>query len=241
MPIEDEPVVWAVAGCLFEVSLPEGWEPGPSPPAVSLVATEVRGASLHFRFRAASAGSARLTFRSAGGGKCSVDVRIAPERLRAESTDQGGAMDTIELRSPAFGDHTEIPPRFSRDGDDLSPPLEWTDVPAGTAELVLLCEDPDAPGGTWVHWVVTNLDPELRSLDEGKVPGDAVEGANDYGGTGYGGPQPPIGDRPHRYFFRLFAVGERLDVQPGASAEDVRRAMAGKELAEGTLVGTFRR
>ncbi len=150
-------------------------------------------------------------------------------------------MEAIELRSPAFDDHAPIPPRFSRDGDDVSPPLEWRGVPEGTVELALVCEDPDAPGGTFVHWVASGLDPSLTGLGEGELPAGAVEGANDYGGTGYGGPQPPVGDPAHRYFFRLYALSEPLAVSPGASAEDLRRVMDGKELGRGTLVGIFQR
>ena len=150
-------------------------------------------------------------------------------------------METIELRSPAFSDHAPIPHRFSLDGENLSPALEWIGVPEGAAELALLCEDPDAPGGTFVHWVVAGLDPSLSGLPEGQVPPGAVEGANDYGGTGYGGPRPPVGDPAHRYFFRLYAVAEPLGVPPGASGEDLRNAMEGKELARGTLVGTYQR
>ena len=150
-------------------------------------------------------------------------------------------MDTIQLRSPAFTDHTAIPARLAKDGQDVSPALEWSGVPDGAAELVLVCEDPDAPGGTFVHWVLAGLTPSLTGLAEGEVPDGAVEGANDYGGTGYGGPQPPEGDPAHRYFFRLYAVTEPLGVAPGASASDVRRGMEGKELAQGTLVGTYQR
>lgn len=150
-------------------------------------------------------------------------------------------MDTIRLRSPAFDDHAPIPARFSRDGENLSPPLEWSGLPDTAVELALLCEDPDAPDGTFVHWVVAGLDPSLTGLAEGELPQDAVEGANDYGGTGYGGPQPPVGDPAHRYFFRLTAVAESLDVSPGASADDLRQAMEGKEVARGTLVGTYQR
>ncbi len=150
-------------------------------------------------------------------------------------------MDTIELRSPGFNDHAPIPARFAKDGDNLSPPLEWNGVPDSAAELALLCEDPDAPGGTFVHWVLSGLDPSVTGLSEGELPSGAIEGANDYGGTGYGGPQPPVGDPAHRYFFRLYAVGEPLGVSAGATAEELRRAMEGKELARGTLVGIYQR
>ena len=150
-------------------------------------------------------------------------------------------MDTIQLRSPAFSDHAPIPARFAKEGEDLSPPLEWSGVPDTAVELALLCEDPDAPGGTFVHWVLAGVDPSLSGLAEGELPQGAVEGGNDYGGTGYGGPRPPVGDPAHRYFFRLYAVGEPLGVSPGASADDVRHAIEGKELARGTLVGTYQR
>ena len=133
------------------------------------------------------------------------------------------------------------PPRFAKEGEDLSPPLEWSGVPDTAVELALLCEDPDAPGGTFVHWVVAGVDPSLSGLAEGELPQGAVEGGNDYGGTGYGGPRPPVSDPAHRYFFRLYAVGEPLGVSPGASADDVRHAIEGKELARGTLVGTYQR
>lgn len=150
-------------------------------------------------------------------------------------------MDTIEMRSPAFTDHAPIPGRHAKDGENASPPLEWSGVPDGAAELVLLCEDPDAPGGTFVHWVLTGLSPSLSGLGEGELPDGAVEGANDYGGTGYGGPQPPFGDPPHRYFFQLFALSEPLGVPAGASAADVREAMEGKEMASGVVIGTYQR
>ena len=150
-------------------------------------------------------------------------------------------MATIQLRTSAFTDHAPIPARFSRDGDNVSPALEWSGVPEGTAELALICEDPDAPGGTFVHWVLSGLDPGRTALGEGEVPEGAVEGANDYGGSGYGGPQPPVGDPAHRYFFRLYAVAEPLGMAPGATADDLRQAVKGKELAEGVVVGTYQR
>ncbi len=150
-------------------------------------------------------------------------------------------METIELRSPAFNDHAPIPPLFSKDHENVSPPLEWSGVPDGAVELALVCEDPDAPGRTFVHWVLSGLDPSLTGLAEGEVPAGAVQGSNDYGETGYGGPQPPVGDPAHRYFFRLYALSDALGLSPGASAEDLRRAAEGKELGRGTLVGTYQR
>ncbi|MGH9183228.1 MAG: YbhB/YbcL family Raf kinase inhibitor-like protein [Acidimicrobiales bacterium] len=150
-------------------------------------------------------------------------------------------MAAIELRSPAFNDHAPIPARYSRDGGDVSPPLEWSGIPEGTAELALLCEDPDAPGGTFIHWVLAGIDPSSSGLAAGEVPPGAVEGPNDFGDLGYGGPRPPAGDDAHRYVFRLFATSEPLGLSPGSSADDLGAAIEGKELAEGTIVGTYRR
>ena len=150
-------------------------------------------------------------------------------------------MTTMELRSPAFSDHAPIPTRHTNDGDDLSPALEWSGVPEEAVELALLCEDRDAPGGTFVHWVLSGLDPSLPGLAEGQVPAGAVEGRNDFGDVGYGGPRPPVGDEAHRYFFRLYAASEPFGLSPGGSADDLRSALTSTELAQATLVGTYER
>ena len=181
------------------------------------------------------------------GGAVVVEVEELGGRLGRHGTrlarvvpGQAKEMDSIELHSPAFNDHAPIPPRFAKDGENTSPPLEWSGVPPA-AELVMLCEDPDAPGRTFVHWVLAGLEPSRTGLAEGEVPQGAVEGSNDYGETGYGGPQPPVGDRAHRYFFSLHAVAEPLGISPGASAADVRQAMDGKEVGRAVLVGTYQR
>jgi Raf kinase inhibitor-like YbhB/YbcL family protein len=147
----------------------------------------------------------------------------------------------IELRSPSFGDHQPIPARHAKDQGNLSPALEWSGVPQDAAELAVLCEDPDAPRGTFAHWVLAGLEPTATGLAEGERPGGAVEGRNDFGEEGYGGPLPPVGDGPHRYFFRVFAASAPLGLTSGASAQDLRQALEGKELASGTLVGTYQR
>jgi Raf kinase inhibitor-like YbhB/YbcL family protein len=105
----------------------------------------------------------------------------------------------------------------------------------------VLCEDPDAPGGTFVHWVLAGLEPTATGLAQGEHPAGAVEGRNDFGGEGYDGPMPPAGDHPHRYVFRVFAASAPLGLVQGASASDLRRALEGTELASGTLVGTYQR
>ncbi|WP_411970422.1 YbhB/YbcL family Raf kinase inhibitor-like protein [Saccharothrix longispora] len=165
------------------------------------------------------------------------------ERAAGPAGGGGGAEADggLDLRSAAFSDHTLVPERCSRDGGDTSPPLTWSDVPPGTGELALLCEDPDAPGGTFTHWVVTGIPADTTSLAEGALPEGAVAGRNGYGETGWGGPRPPVGDEPHRYFFRLFAVDRPLGLGEGVTADDLRAAVEGRVLATGTLVGLFGR
>lgn len=145
----------------------------------------------------------------------------------------------IDLTSPAFDDGGIIPERHTKDGDDAFPPLRWTGVPANTAELALLVRDPDAPGGTFTHWIVANLDPGLTRLDAGELPELAVEGRNDFGDVGYGGPEPPAGDPPHRYVFQLLALRQTSGLSHGASYQQFHDAIQGKELARGELVGRY--
>jgi Raf kinase inhibitor-like YbhB/YbcL family protein len=169
--------------------------------------------------------------------------RPVGDRAAGPSGGGGGEEDTggIRLRSPAFSDHTLIPDRCSREGGNTSPPLEWGEVPAGTEELALLCEDPDAPGGPFAHWVVTGIPTGTTSIAEGAVPDGAAVGRNGFGEPGWGGPRPPVGDEPHRYFFRLYAVDRPLGLGEGVTADDLRAAVEGRVLARGTLVGLFGR
>lgn len=152
----------------------------------------------------------------------------------------------IAVSSPAFGDGDEIPQRFTCQGANVTPPLDFAGVPADAAELALLVEDPDAPGGTFTHWITWGIDPGQTRLSEGEVPAGAVQGRNDFGRQGYGGPCPPPG-RPHRYVFTVFALSEPLGrsgslvPDAGASAADLKRAMAGKVLASGQLTGRYGR
>lgn len=147
---------------------------------------------------------------------------------------------TITVTSAAFADGEPIPPRFTCDGEDVSPPLEITGVPTGTAELALVLEDPDAPGGTFVHWVMWGLSPGKPSLAAGEVPAGVVQGDNDFGRRGYGGPCPPAGD-PHRYVFTLFALAEPLSLAPGSTAAELRNAIADTAVARGSLTGRYGR
>ena len=150
-------------------------------------------------------------------------------------------MAGIEMRSAAFNDHDLMPDRVSREAGNLSPALEWSPAPEGTSELVLLCEDADAGDPPLLHWLVTGIDPASTGVPEGGVPAAGQEWRNDFGETGYAGPNPPRGDSPHRYFFRVFAVAEPLSLPSDPGSRDVHRAVRDRELASGVIVGTFGR
>lgn len=151
----------------------------------------------------------------------------------------------ITITSPAFTQGSPIPAKYTCDGQDVSPPLKWSGMPAGTLGLVLICDDPDAPAGTWVHWILYNLPPMPTELTE-RVPAEEVltdgtrQGLNDFKRVGYGGPCPPQG-KPHRYSFKLYALDVELDLKPKASKAQVVAAMQGHILAEGELMGTYQR
>ena len=151
----------------------------------------------------------------------------------------------IEVSSPAFEDGGTIPPRFTCQGDDVSPPLKWANLPDGTKSVALICDDPDAPAGTWVHWVLYDLSPKFDGLPEA-IPGGEVtwqgakQGVNDFRRSGYGGPCPPPG-KPHRYFFKIYALDIEPGLPAGASKADLLRAIEGHVLAEGQLIGLYQR
>jgi Raf kinase inhibitor-like YbhB/YbcL family protein len=147
----------------------------------------------------------------------------------------------MELRSEAFADNTPIPRRHTKDGQNLSPPLRWSPPPAGTQELMLLCEDPDAPSGRFLHWLVTGIDPQTRGVDTGRLPAAGEPHTNDFGERGWGGPMPPSGDRAHRYVFRLYALAEHVDVPQHASADQVHRLVDQRQTASGTMIGLYQR
>jgi Raf kinase inhibitor-like YbhB/YbcL family protein len=151
----------------------------------------------------------------------------------------------ITLTTPAFREGETIPKQYTGDGKDSSPPLRWENVPDSTKSLALICDDPDAPRGTWVHWVLFNLPAEVRELGEATpaektLANGARQGKNDFGKIGYGGPAPPRG-KPHRYFFKLYALDTLLDLQPGATKEQVVAAMQGHVVGEGQLMGKYAR
>ena len=151
----------------------------------------------------------------------------------------------MKLTSTAFDEGQPIPRKYTCDDADVSPPLAWSAAPAGTRSFALICDDPDAPVGTWVHWVVWGISaastelPEMVAATEA-LPGGARQGLNDFRRVGYGGPCPPPG-RPHRYFFKLYALDAELALGPRATKRDLLQAMAGHVLAEAQLMGTYQR
>jgi Raf kinase inhibitor-like YbhB/YbcL family protein len=151
----------------------------------------------------------------------------------------------MKITSPVFADGQPIPEKYTCDGANVSPPLSWSEAPPGTRSFALICDDPDAPVGTWVHWVVYGLAPATAELPEmvaptEQLPGGAKQGLNDFRRVGYGGPCPPPG-RPHRYFFKLYALDTELALRSRATKADLVRAMAGHILAEAQLMGTYQR
>jgi Raf kinase inhibitor-like YbhB/YbcL family protein len=148
-------------------------------------------------------------------------------------------MAEFELRSPEFERGQPIPRKHTCEGEDVSPPLAWAGAPEGTASLALVVDDPDAPSGTFTHWLAWGIDPAAGSLAEGEA--GPVEGRNDFGSSGWRGPCPPPGHGPHRYSFRLYALESELDLPAGAGKTEVERAIAEGVLAAAELVGTHER
>jgi len=151
----------------------------------------------------------------------------------------------MTLSSPAFNEGEGIPPKYTCQGEDISPRLNWDGAPEGTQSLALVMDDPDAPGSVFTHWVIFNLPTGTPGLAEAvpalpQRPDGALQGKNDFGRTGYGGPCPPPG-RPHRYRFTLYALNKTLDLEAGASKEQVLNAAGGHTLAQCRLTGTYQR
>lgn len=163
---------------------------------------------------------------------------------QADLEAEGGKKMEIRIDSLAFENDGLIPAKYTCDGDDISPPLQWDVVPEGTRSIALICDDPDAPMGTFVHWVLFNLPAEAKELPENIsvdkiLPNGAKQGTSDFGRIGYGGPCPPSGT--HRYFFKIYALDIEIDLAAGASKRELLKAMEGHILAQGQLVGKYKR
>jgi Raf kinase inhibitor-like YbhB/YbcL family protein len=151
----------------------------------------------------------------------------------------------MRLTSNTFSEGEPIPTKYTCDGADVSPPLQWCDAPPGTRSFALICDDPDAPMGNWVHWVLYGLPASISALPEKlprskELPNGARQGITDFKRIGYGGPCPPPG-RPHRYFFKLYALDTELTLQAGATKQQLLTAMRGHVLAEDSLMGVYQR
>jgi Raf kinase inhibitor-like YbhB/YbcL family protein len=170
-------------------------------------------------------GAAVLLAGCGGGDKPSEPLPRAPAAMK--------------LTSPAFQDGSTIPTRFTCSGEDVSPPMRWSDVPPDTERLALLMEDLDAD--RFLHWSVLDIPASLGGLAEGRVPPEAVETKNSFGDKGWGGPCPPEGDEPHRYVFAVYAVDQPLGLGGDASPDDVQSALSDHAIGRGTLTGRFGR
>jgi Raf kinase inhibitor-like YbhB/YbcL family protein len=167
-----------------------------------------------------------------------ADVQVSDNMMQAK-------VKLLDVTSPAFGDNDRIPVRYTADGDDMSPPLRWQGAPEGVAEYAVICEDPDAPHGTFIHWVIYNIPGNYDHLDDGimqvsELDNGAMQGKNSFGKFGYGGPAPPKG-KPHRYEFKVYALGAKLDLPAGITRDELVKAMDGYVVAKGKLTGLYSR
>jgi Raf kinase inhibitor-like YbhB/YbcL family protein len=163
---------------------------------------------------------------------------------QADSEAAGGEKMEIKVTSSAFTEGGLIPPKYTCDGSNVSPPLQWEGVPEGTKSIALISDDPDAPMGTWVHWVLFNLPADCTGLEENippdkTLPNGASQGTTDFKRIGYGGPCPPSGT--HRYFFKIYALDTKLDLAAGAKKSELLKAMEGHILGQGQLIGKYKR
>lgn len=180
-----------------------------------------------------------------GGGANRANVAATPAATAGVgNTTKGGDRMTLKLTSAAFEEGGMIPSRYTCDGENVSPPLSWSGVPETAKTLALVADDPDAPRGTWVHWVVYRIPATEKGLPENVPAREALDdgtrqGHNDFKNTGYGGPCPPSG--AHRYFFKLYALDVEPDLPPGVSKEQLLKASEGHVVAEGQLMGRYQR
>jgi Raf kinase inhibitor-like YbhB/YbcL family protein len=181
--------------------------------------------------RAARVASVAALTALAGCGGASGGTQRAPRPTRI----------ALGLSSTAFSNGSNIPARYTCDGEDVSPPLTWTRVPPRARSLTLLVEDRDAPGGAFVHWSVYDLPRGSSGLAAASIPAGSVEGQNSFGRTGYGGPCPPKGEPAHHYVFSIYALEDSPGTPPGASPDVVREAITGHAIGTGTLTGLYRR
>ncbi|HUS57956.1 MAG TPA: YbhB/YbcL family Raf kinase inhibitor-like protein [Planctomycetota bacterium] len=165
--------------------------------------------------------------------------------MKTAKEDTGVKTATLVVASPAFKEGELMPKEFTADGENVSPPLAWSNVPDDAKSIALVCEDPDAPRGTFVHWVIFNIDPKASGLPRAvptaaMLQGGAQQGRNDFGKVGYGGPAPPAGPA-HRYYFKVYALDAPLALESGAKKEDLLSEIEGHVLAEGQVMARYGR
>lgn len=173
-----------------------------------------------------------------------LDTLTASQDAATAAQEDAMTSQSFSLSSPAFVQGATIPPKYTCDESDQSPPLNWTGAPASVQSFALIMDDPDAPAGTWVHWLIFNIPANATGLPE-NMPTDptlvdgSIQGTNSWGRIGYGGPCPPSGQ--HRYFFKLYALDARLSLDSKAAKPDLLKAMEGHILAQTELMGVYRR
>ena len=165
-------------------------------------------------------------------------IIIAIVLITVFTISQKEEIQKMEIKSN-FEHNSVIPTKYTCDGEDINPPLEVSNIPEGTASFVLIVDDPDAPAGTWVHWVVFNIPPNVKSIGENSVPKDSTQGINSFNKVDYGGPCPPSGT--HRYFFKLYSLDNTIGLDSSATKADVESAMQGHILASAELIGLYSR
>ena len=152
---------------------------------------------------------------------------------------ESGKGITLKVTSPAFENNKTIPSKYGCDGSNVNPSVKIDNVPPGAKSLALILDDKDAPRGTYVHWVVWNIDPSLRDIKENSVPEGAIQGTNDFKKNTYGGPCPPT--RPHKYALTVYALDVRLNLDPKSGKADLEKAMEGRIISQGQLMGVYKR
>jgi len=160
------------------------------------------------------------------------------DKLKTEAT-PSIIIGKMKIESPAFSNQGKIPAKYTCDGENISPPLIFSEIPENTASLALIVDDPDAPAGDWVHWLLFNIDPKVEKIEEGIKPENALVGINDFNKNAYGGPCPPSGT--HRYFFKVYALSKSLSLDESARKRDLEEAMEGHIIAKAELIGLYSR
>lgn len=145
----------------------------------------------------------------------------------------------MKITSPVFNDSAPIPAKYTCDGGDIIPPLKFEEIPNEAKSLAIICQDPDSPSGDFVHWIIFDIDPQTLEIKEGEVPTGAIEGTNDFGNSNYGGPCPGSGS--HRYVFKLYALNQKLGLNPQATKAEFRKSLEGHTMAEAEVFGAYQR